>query len=534
MSKKKIILIILASVLGLTIASTCGIYFYGVSRYKAQFLKGTLINGVDCSDLAPSAVCEILDGQISDYVLEVSGRNPKNPEEIMVLGTITPADVSLHRKDTQALVEDVFAQQNPYQWYKMYWSHDNAYEFQQEIAFEPEQLVSFVGSWEACAGNTAVEPQDAYVSEYLPDENAYRVVPETRGSRMDVNVAVPAIEQALYAMAKQVDIEDTGCYRSAKIKADDESLNAVVNQVNSWLGAKIDYNWYGTELSVGPAELSQWVSLVDGEPVLDEEAVEEFVNYAKKEYDPNGHRYTFRTSLGVDLSLKCKSGWTTDPEKESQELIELIKEGAVTERQPVSKTENYVFFDGNIGGSYAEVDLTNQHMYFYYEGELLLETDFVSGDVATGHATPEGIFAVTFTARDRILRGPDYESFVHYWMPFYGGYGMHDAMWRKVFGGKIYLNNGSHGCVNLPLEKAETIFGCVKTGFPVICYYYPEGKNPVELRAVETAGNVENTPEAEAEGNGGETGQENPDAASGGEGASQEPLEEENEIRGRW
>lgn len=527
MSKKKWLWILVAGNICLILVVLGSIYGYGVSRYKKCFLKGTHINGIDCSDMEPDAVCSILDSQIQDYVLEVTGRDPLDPAKVAVLGTITPGDISLHKKDTSQFVSEIFSKQNPYRWFEMLWKDDSEYQFDQEITFEPEQLASVMTGWEACVGSTIVDPKDAYVSDYIPEENAYRVIPDTPGSRFDSQIAVPAIENALYDLVRQVDIQDTGCYTNAKVRADDRELNALVDQVNSWLGTTIRYNWYGTELTVGREEMSQWVSLVDGEPVLDEDAVREYVNNAKKEYDPKGHTYVFHTTLGVDLKLKCKSGWVTDAQQEGEELIRLIKEGAVTDRQPVSSTENYVFFDGSIGDSYAEVDLTNQHMYFYYEGELILETDFVSGDIASGHATPEGIFAVTFKQRDRILRGPDYASFVHYWMPFYGGYGLHDAMWRRVFGGSIFMDNGSHGCVNLPLKNAEKIYDYVQTGFPVVCYYYPAGKNPAE-QAVTAAGTAQAVDE-----NGNPISAEGGDQ-SGEEGPVQEEITEENEIRGQW
>lgn len=513
------------------------IYGYGVSRYKSRFLKGTFINGIDCSDMEPDDVCSILDSQIQGYVLEVTGRDPMHPENVAVLGTITPSDVSLHRKDTAELVKGIFSKQDPYRWFEMLWNEGSEYHFDQEITFEPEQLTTVMTSWEACGGSSIVDPQDAYVSGYLPEENAYRVIPDTRGSRLDSKVAAPAIEQALYDLEERVDIEATGCYATAKVRADDRELNALVDQVNSWLGATIRYDWYGTELTVGREEMSQWVSLVDGEPVLDEDAVREFVRAAKKEYDPKGHTYVFHTSLGADVTLKCKSGWVTDADQEGEELIRLIKEGAVTDRQPVSSTENFVFFDGTVGDSYAEIDLTNQHMYFYYEGELVLESDFVSGDVASGHATPEGIYAVTFKQRDRILRGPDYASFVHYWMPFYGGYGMHDAMWRRVFGGSIFMDNGSHGCVNLPLKNAEKIYDYVQVGFPVVCYYYPVGKNPAE-KALPAAGQAVAGEATSAEGQ--TVGEAGLAEGQGGEdqqleiSQQQGELVEENEIRGQW
>ena len=53
-------------------------------------------------------------------------------------------------------------------------------------------------------------------------------------------------------------------------------------------------------------------------------------------------------------------------------------------------------------------------------------------------------------------------------MPFNGGIGLHDASWRSKFGGNIYVNNGSHGCVNIPPEYADDIFEIVNKGTKVL------------------------------------------------------------------
>ena len=45
------------------------------------------------------------------------------------------------------------------------------------------------------------------------------------------------------------------------------------------------------------------------------------------------------------------------------------------------------------------------------------------------------------------------------------------ASWRSQFGGEIYKTNGSHGCVNLPLDAAKTLYENVSYGFPVVCYH---------------------------------------------------------------
>jgi lipoprotein-anchoring transpeptidase ErfK/SrfK len=55
-------------------------------------------------------------------------------------------------------------------------------------------------------------------------------------------------------------------------------------------------------------------------------------------------------------------------------------------------------------------------------------------------------------------------------MPFFDGQGLHDAPWRGEFGGSIYVENGSHGCVNLPPSVARTIYENIEVGTAIIIY----------------------------------------------------------------
>ena len=136
------------------------------------------------------------------------------------------------------------------------------------------------------------------------------------------------------------------------------------------------------------------------------------------------------------------------------------------------ETEN----DG-IGKSYIEVDLAAQHVWCYIDGELKMDCDCVSGNTTDGHATPTGVFGIMFMKKDTTLRGVmqkngeyEYETKVGYWMPFYDGCGFHDAWWRTAFGGNIYKGDGSHGCVNLPVDGAEALFSYCDEKMPVVVY----------------------------------------------------------------
>ena len=116
--------------------------------------------------------------------------------------------------------------------------------------------------------------------------------------------------------------------------------------------------------------------------------------------------------------------------------------------------------------SYIKVSISKQKLWYYKNGKLVYKSNVVTGQQYV-HDTAIGTYSIRSKSRNVYLIGPDYKSFVNYWMPIYGAVGLHDATWRWTFGGDIYTYNGSHGCVNLPLKTAEYIYNNVPTGTTV-------------------------------------------------------------------
>ena len=85
--------------------------------------------------------------------------------------------------------------------------------------------------------------------------------------------------------------------------------------------------------------------------------------------------------------------------------------------------------------------------------------------------TPELVCYIYGKSRNAILKGKNYRSFVNYWVPVYGGIGIHDATWRDKFGGEIYVKSGSHGCINTPLERMTELYDMLEIGMPVVIHY---------------------------------------------------------------
>ena len=171
-------------------------------------------------------------------------------------------------------------------------------------------------------------------------------------------------------------------------------------------------------------------------------------------------------------------GWKINQDKEYEKLVANIEAGETVTREP-EYSRRAVSHEGNdFGNTYVEIDLTNQHLWFIKDGQKIMESDIVTGNPNKGNATPQGVYTLTYKTKNAVLRGPkqadgsyEWESPVSYWMPFNGGIGMHDATWQSAFGGSRYQTHGSHGCVNMPLEKAKEIYGYIDAGTPVICHY---------------------------------------------------------------
>ena len=110
-------------------------------------------------------------------------------------------------------------------------------------------------------------------------------------------------------------------------------------------------------------------------------------------------------------------------------------------------------------------------MWLYKDGECIVSTPAVTGNVSAGHSTPSGgVWAIDARMTNYTLKGQDYNSEVSFWLPFNGDVGIHDASWRSEFGGSIYKTRGSHGCVNTPYSAMKTIYENVKIGYPVVVY----------------------------------------------------------------
>ena len=119
---------------------------------------------------------------------------------------------------------------------------------------------------------------------------------------------------------------------------------------------------------------------------------------------------------------------------------------------------------------WIEVSIGKQWMYAYEAGAIVN-----SAPVSTGRDewdTPLGQYAVYAKVKKQTMRGssrgetwevPDVPNILY----FNGDVGFHGTYWHNRFGTGARL---SHGCVNLPLDKAAWLFDWASVGTPVQVY----------------------------------------------------------------
>lgn len=121
------------------------------------------------------------------------------------------------------------------------------------------------------------------------------------------------------------------------------------------------------------------------------------------------------------------------------------------------------------------VDISDQMLYYFKGKETVLVAPVVTG-MKNNHDTPLGNYTLYTSSKEtnRYLRGYNddgsrYNAYVNYWMPFNGGVGFHDATWRSLgeFNKTTYVNNGSHGCVNMKKEDAQVLYTNTKVNTAV-------------------------------------------------------------------
>ncbi len=444
----------------ISVASLLLIYL-GVSAYFVKhFYFGTTINTIAVSGKTVEAVNEELAADTEKYTLTLEGRDGVKEE-------ISASEMGI-KYNSQDKVQELIDSQNPFKWIVGIFSKTDS-QISDMFSFDEKLLKESVDKLSYFDKAKIIEPKSASLKR---TDKGYEIIKEVKGNKINRDVLYEQIVSAILDEKQVLSLEDVNCYENPKYTSDSKEVIEAQASLNKYIGVTVTYNFTEGKEVLNGATINNWLKIDDNFKVSFDEEVKSYINKLGNTYDTLGKPRDFKTTSG--RTVKVSGGYygvSINRTKETQELINIIKEGKSISRKPIYSQNEEENSGNGIGNTYVEIDLTNQHMWFYKNGKLITHGNVVTGNADSKHSTPAGLYKITYKQKNAILRGPGYAAPVSFWMPFNGDIGIHDATWRSSFGGNIYKNDGSHGCVNSPYGVAEAIFNSIQAGDPVVCYH---------------------------------------------------------------
>lgn len=486
----KKIAVILCTTVGVTILALGGAFFAGCSSHKGKFLDNTYINSVDVSGKTKEEAVKLLEekGTIPKQLTIQTASGDKVAVKLSDLG---------HNDITAQKVSEYFEGVSSTGWFAAKFKNTE-YTFYQNFSYDKKKLEKILDD-QIVKASGKKKSQDAYIKK--SDGKNYTVVPEVIGDTIDKKKAEKLykyVESYLDKQAFTVDLTGANIYKKPKITA--EKLQSECDKLNNIYNIKITFDFdYATETLTGDQVIS-WIKF-DGDKdhfsgySVDEKKAEKYVETLADKYDTYGKERKFKTTKRGTVTIKSGEGsclgWWIDQKKTASLIADLIEEGDSANTKPIyyKSPDSSIEYVGNVkdrtpdkdwGNTYIEVDLSAQHLWYYENGKVKMQSDIVSGySGSAARNTPGGAFKLWYKERAKTLvgsaDGQSYASYVDYWNNISTcGIGLHDASWQNgVFGGTKYQTAtwGSHGCVNMPFDKAKYVFENIELGTPVFMYW---------------------------------------------------------------
>lgn len=450
------------------------IYVLGGLYFSAHFPPNTKVNGVDVSGMSVPKLQERVQEIGDGYTLTMDG------DGINLKASASDIDLGY---DSAQYAQAAADQANGWAW-PITLLFGNQIEVEQGVSYDEAKLSQVVSSAVTWANKTATYPQDATIA-YDKAQGSFVPVQEVAGTAISEEAANTKAGKAVSALNEQVTLGDEDLQKPS-ITTEQGDFNKLVAEANELASLSIPLRVYNTTVATVDKNLiAGWLTVNNSYQV--ETNIEAITDWARGDFssqvDTVGTTRSYTRADGKEIQIAGGTyGWSVDGASLAKLIADRIVKKSSDPIDVPMLSEAAVLTKGGAdwGNRYIDVDLTEQYVRMYdTNGNCIWESQCVSGDASQDQETIMGVYAIEGKESPAKLIGldydgdgePDYETDVNYWMPFCGGYGLHDATWRYDFGGDIFQYEGSHGCINLPFDFAAVLYDLVNIGDPVVVHW---------------------------------------------------------------
>ena len=463
-------------------------YAAGAVAFSNTYYPNTTIAGIDVSLTDAATAAERIEQSVGTYSLDVSGLGftwsytpepgtfsvdaDEEAEAVLAANDslLWPVHLIAHLTGAAGGADDTDAQ-------------DSFAVTYDEAAFEAA-LGAAIDEFNAPRAGTF----DA-AGAYDEASGQFTVAKARSSQRLSRDAVIAAAKDAVGHAEAALELDDS-MYEPLAGGATDEQLQAACDAANDIIGVNVTLKYGDTPIATLDGKtMTQWITFDENlNPVLNADGLSGWIrDLAVNALDTVGTERTYTRADGKQVTVSGGTfGWVSDEAALAQTIQDAVATKQTGDIQiPTKQTgDRYTAKGERDWGAYVDIDLTEQWVRYYDENDnLLWESGCISGSPVDNNYTPTGIYFLNSNSGGATLTGadedgdgePDYKTPVSYWMPFVGGaVGLHDADWQDPdnFGNPTaYQWTGSHGCVNLPPEKAAELSSMITVGTCVITHY---------------------------------------------------------------
>lgn len=379
--------------------------YLGLAYYYADgFSYNTWINGIYCTGKNVNEVNDELLKQYDYSGLTITDSDGKS--------YAIPAEAVNLTFDFNEVLELYLEKQNPVLWIDNLLGEAGDKRLEPKTTYDKDAYDKIVNGFSFLKGKADEER----IVKVMKGEQGYYLVNE-RTHVLNRERAKEQIKEAFESFTSTLDLEEAGCYEDLALTPEMKEELALWEKISVYQDCGIIYRFGDETYAVDAKVVCDFIKTDDegnflydewGNLCTDEEKVYAFVDKLADEYDTVGKARQFHATRGETVTVEGGIyGNKINRKAEKEYLLAAFLDKRREEHEPVYEQMALKQGKDDIGDTYIEVDMTNQMMYYYENGEQKIATPVVTGNTGLRRGTPQGTNYVYGKERNRVLRGRD-------------------------------------------------------------------------------------------------------------------------------
>lgn len=493
---KRKILYIAGIIVGICIITSVSLHIY----YKNRWYPGSTFNQVDVSGMTYEESVKEVRESVAAYELKIKAREKGSLN-------ISGKDIDLAFTSEEKL-KSLFDQQHERNVIQAFFGGISDKKVN-AVTYSEGKLQQILKKSEIFTGSgkyKITKPQDATV--VYSEKKKYGILQkEVEGNQLDEAEFYEAAKSSVESLEDKLDLTNQKkypkVYKTPGLYKDNQELKDMQIAYNQLLLHWIQWDM-GSDVTetLTPDILKDCIKVDTKKHTvkINRRFVGKWIEKFCLKYKTQGITRTFKTHSGRKIKLAGGDyGWRIDYDKVVKQVMKILKkvpeEKAIeayqknpteknaqvlqTSLKPVFSHKGYRMDFKNKRNdwdtqNYSEVDLSAQEVFVYKKGKLVFSCTCITGKATPDRITRTGIYDIKEKKLTKTLTGADYSVKTKYWTRImWTGTGYHYSS-RGDWGNwspSYYKTAGSHGCVNLTLSDAASIYNLTKIGDPVFIHY---------------------------------------------------------------